>query len=281
MPTHLALAETPRLCSSDLSAVFRRARVVLCDIDGVLTVGGCLTAGAAEFGRAIGQRLGLVSNNSTEAPDEVAGRLRDLGLAMVPDRIILAGWEAIRVSAIEHPGARALVLGTRSIRDHAAASGLRLVSDRSAEIVILCRDLDIGYDRLATAFDLVSAGCPLVVANPDIWHPGPDGARIMETGALLAALTAARPSLSARIIGKPQHLLFEIALARFRCRADQAVMIGDNDATDICGARRAGITPVRIGIGGNAESLAEIVRTGVLDPSMPAQGGETFPEPRR
>lgn len=278
---HLRPAEAPPLCNFDLSAAFRSARVVLCDIDGVLTVGGRLTAGAAEFSRSIGQRLGLVSNNSTEAPDEMARRLGDLGLGLSPDRIILAGWETIRVSATEHPGARALVLGTRSIRNHAVASGLRLVSDRSAEVIILCRDLDISYDRLATAFDLVSGGCPLIVANPDIWHPGPDRARIMETGALLAALAAARPSLSPRIIGKPQHLLFEIALARFRCRADQALMIGDNDATDICGARRAGIPSIRIGIDGEAKSLAEIVSTRMLGPSVSPLGGEDISKPLR
>jgi FMN phosphatase YigB (HAD superfamily) len=85
----------------------------------------------------------------------------------------------------------------------------------------------------------------------------------METGVLLAALAAARSPLPARIIGKPHGLLFEIALARFGCGADQAVMIGDNDATDMLGARRAGITAIRIGPDGDAASLAEIVGNGV------------------
>jgi putative hydrolase of the HAD superfamily len=45
-------------------------------------------------------------------------------------------------------------------------------------------------------------------------------------------------------VAKPAARIFEIALARIGCAADEAVMVGDAWATDIAGARAAGIRAV-------------------------------------
>lgn len=43
---------------------------------------------------------------------------------------------------------------------------------------------------------------------------------------------------------KPERAIFEAALERLGCRAEEAVMLGDAWATDIAGARGAGIRPI-------------------------------------
>ena len=45
-------------------------------------------------------------------------------------------------------------------------------------------------------------------------------------------------------MSKPDPRIFEIALERLECRADEATMVGDSWAADVIGARAAGITPI-------------------------------------
>ena len=89
----------------------------------------------------------------------------------------------------------------------------------------------------ARALRQLQAGARLVVANPDTCHPSAEGDAVPETGALLAAIHAVLPDHPFESLGKPAPTLFDIALARAGLRASEAVMIGDNDATDGHGAR--------------------------------------------
>ena len=45
-------------------------------------------------------------------------------------------------------------------------------------------------------------------------------------------------------VSKPDPRIFEIALERLGCRADEVVMIGDSWTADVAGARAAGIRPI-------------------------------------
>src|SRR5262249_34599614 len=70
-------------------------RSFLCDLDGCLIAGDTVLAGARELLARAGERLWIVSNNSTETPATLAARLERLGLPVRPDRILLAGATAI------------------------------------------------------------------------------------------------------------------------------------------------------------------------------------------
>ena len=50
-------------------------------------------------------------------------------------------------------------------------------------------------------------------------------------------------------IGKPSRLMFELALEKAGCGPQDAVMIGDQEETDIVGAKRMGITSVMVRTG--------------------------------
>ncbi|MBR9840038.1 MAG: HAD hydrolase-like protein [Rhodobacteraceae bacterium] len=93
---------------------------------------------------------------------------------------------------------------------------------------------------------------PLIVANPDLTHPGEDGP-VIETGALLALLHACVPRARSCVAGKPSAHLFRVALGPVA--PDATVMIGDNPDTDIAGARRLGIPTIYVGPGAQATGL--------------------------
>jgi ribonucleotide monophosphatase NagD (HAD superfamily) len=111
--------------------------------------------------------------------------------------------------------------------------------------VVLCRDTDFDYARLAAIARALAAGAELWVANPDLTHPGAGGRIVPETGALLAAVRAVAPAAPPRVFGKPEPALFLTGLAG--TPPAEALMLGDNPATDIAGARALGLPALLLG----------------------------------
>lgn len=238
-----------------------QSAAVLVDLDGCLLSGDGLAPGARELADRAGERLVIVSNNSTATAAEMSAVLAGLGIAVPATRVVLAGALAVETIAADWPGGRLLALAGPSITAYAEDQGLRLVEDE-AEVVLLGRDLDFSYPRLARAARALSAGAALVASNPDTAHPDADGAPVPETGALLAALTAIVPGAAPRVIGKPQPAMFMAALSRMGARPWEAVMIGDNPRTDRVGAALLGISSLLVGPApeARAESLSVLLR---------------------
>ena len=229
-----------------MQAYLAGRRAVLVDLDGCFLAGDRLAPGALELAAIAGDKLAVVSNNSTDDPAQMAAALARLGAALPPARVFLAGATAVERLAAARPGARTLVLATAPIRELAAARGLR-PADADAEVVLVCRDLDFAYPCFERAVRALHGGAELWVANPDHTHPDADGVPVPETGAFLAMLTASVAPRRMTVVGKPEPPLFESALAACGAAPTDAVMIGDNPATDGAGAAALGIPFLQIG----------------------------------
>ena len=72
-----------------------RFDTILCDLDGCLISGDVVLPGAAEFVAWAGERLVVLSNNSTDTPETLSTRLGTLGLKIPAERIVLAGTAAL------------------------------------------------------------------------------------------------------------------------------------------------------------------------------------------
>lgn len=225
------------------------ARVVLCDVDGCLVESDAPCPGAIEFVARIGERLRLVTNNSTDVAATLSQRLVALGLYVSADRCFLSGELAVEHVARHHPGAATMVLATAAIRGRAEELGLKPTRTRP-EVVLLCNDPSFDATRLQRLVTAAHHGVPIVVANPDRWRPDRAGRPLIETGALLAALRAAVPNAAVTVVGKPEPAIFRAALAGIDPR--EAVMIGDNRETDLVGAEALGLYGIQIGRGGSA-----------------------------
>lgn len=220
----------------------------LIDLDGTLVCGGRAVPGAHAFLDACAGRFVVVSNDAEHTPAELASSLRRVGLDVPAGRIVLAGAVALDEIAIQRPGARVLVLASDSLLRHARERGLR-PARTWPDIVFLGRDRRFSHQRLALAANAVRAGAELVVANPDLVHPGPGGAVVPETGALLAALLACTGPVNYRVVGKPEPILFAAGLALLGLPRRSVAMLGDNPRTDGDGARRFGLRYVEIADG--------------------------------
>ncbi|MGO4404589.1 HAD-IIA family hydrolase [Bosea sp. RAF48] len=217
----------------------------LIDLDGTLVCGGRAMPGASAFLDACAGRFVVVSNDAEHTPAELRRGLRRMGLDIPTDRIVLAGAVALDDIAARRPGARVLMLASRSLMRHARQRGLVPVREQP-DVVFLGRDRWFSHARLALAANAVRMGAELVVANPDLVHPGADGSVVPETGALLAALLACTGPVSYRLIGKPEPTLFAAGLALLGLPKRAVAMLGDNPRTDGEGARRFGLHYVEV-----------------------------------
>ena len=219
-------------------------RAVLCDLDGCLVSGARPLPGAVEFAHEVGDRLHIVSNNSTDTPTTLSRRLAAMGIVVPEARITLAGSVAVKSIARQIPGGRVALFGSAPIRRHARGLGL-LIDLEVPDVVLLTRDPRFSYASLQTIVNLSARGVRLVVSNLDDSHPGPDGTPVPETGALLKAVVACLPKLRYETIGKPAAPLFESALSKAGVTTDDAIFIGDNPETDGAGAAKIGL-PLRL-----------------------------------
>lgn len=237
------------------------AQAVLIDWDGCLARSDSLLPGAREFLLRTAHKAHVLSNNSTDLPETFSAQLASAGISLPPDRISLAGHQALCQVAVRWIGRRVHLVGSAQMRRYAQGLRIDLVED-DADVVVLLRDPEFNYAKLSRAANVLRRCRHLVLSNPDLTHPANDDAIVPETGALLAALSACiDESVDIEAIGKPEPFLFEVALKRAGVTPDAALMIGDNPATDGAGAARCGIPFIYVGhaAGLSLESLAPAV----------------------
>ncbi|MEQ8936598.1 MAG: hypothetical protein RIE56_12490, partial [Amphiplicatus sp.] len=191
-------------------AALAAAEGVLIDWDGCLAFGNRISPEAKRFLIAQRDRTAIISNNSTELPEDFAQWLAEEGVRPQVRRIILAGAETIRQLAATSRDRKILLFASERLRAYARGLGLSLAKTDASQVALL-RDTHFSYAKLARAVAAIENGAGLIVSNGDAAHPGRE-TRIPETGALLAALkTAASMDDDAiEIIGKPAPLLFEL-----------------------------------------------------------------------
>lgn len=233
------------------------ARGYLIDLDGTLMSGRHLLPGARELLDRLAGRFAIVSNDSEHTPPQLASRFADLGINVPVDRIILAGTCTLEAIAQRHPGARVMILGSTQLR----AYGRRLkldVDGPDCDVVVVARDRQFSYGKLAAAAEALARGASLYVACPDTTHPGPSGQPVPEAGALAAAVLACAGPVAHTVIGKPEPALFLMGCKRLGIEPGEGVMIGDNPLTDGAGATALGMTFWQTVTGSLDEALRDL-----------------------
>ncbi len=235
-------------------------RTVLLDLDGVVYRGDQLLPGARAFVAwldATGRDTRFISNNSMASPEEVAAKLRRLGIAAPEGRVITASRVAVDLLATRFPGQPAWIVGLPPLRQMAAEAGLRVLNLRNndrpddpaypataARVVLVGLDRSLTYAGLQQATRALLAGAEFLAINRDPQLPVEDGVD-PGCGAILAALQVASRR-EGEIIGKPAPALLLNALAALHADPARAVMIGDALEMDIEAGQRAGIDTILV-----------------------------------
>jgi glycerol 3-phosphatase-2 len=235
---------------------------VLFDLDGVLYRGPEPVPGARETVaalRALGTRVGFITNNSSRTPEAIAEHLVALGIDARPEEVetsALATAALLRSRSV----ASAFAIGGEGLRIALRAAGVTPVErggDR-ADAVVVGIDPSFTYADLATGSWLVREGAPLIASNADATYPAADGMLLPGAGAIVAALETAS-GVTAEVVGKPNEPIFREALRR--AGGERPLVVGDRLDSDIEGARRLGWDSALVLTGVSSEE--DVRRTGI------------------
>lgn len=243
-----------------MSERLRAIRHLIIDMDGVLWRGRRPMPGLAAFFaflRRRGIRFVLATNNASRSRADYVAQLAQFGVAVDPEEVLPSGEAtALYLQEIAPPGARVLVVGERALREALEAAGFRLVEEETADFVVVGLDWGLTYAKLARAARAIWNGARFIGTNPDPVWPGEDGL-YPGNGATLAFLERAT-GVAPVVVGKPEPLMFRIAMARMGAAPASTAVIGDQIPTDIVGGKRAGLTTILVLSGATAPAaLAE------------------------
>ncbi|MCB2203008.1 HAD-IIA family hydrolase [bacterium] len=192
--------------------------------------------------RSYGLKFILATNNATRTVDEYIQKMRGLGVA-VDEREIITAAQATGIYIQEHNpgGCRLFVVGQPSLIRTLEDYGLTVVSDPqdNVDVVVASLDLALSYDKIRDAELLIRDGCEFIGTNPDVTYPTPGGL-YPGSGTVIGAIEIASGQ-KPTIIGKPQPLLYQMALRRLELKPEETLGIGDRLETDIAGAQAAGM----------------------------------------
>ena len=238
-----------------------RVRLVIFDLDGVVYRGTEPIPGASDLVAWLHQRgvaVRFATNNSMVAREGYVERLGGMGISTSVQEIVTSTSATVEHLRRHAPDVRRLlVIGADGMRDELLAAGLEVEMardvrasepgaplDRPYDAVVVGLDPNCDYARLAVAMSAVAAGARLVATNADARYPTPAGF-VPGAGAIVAALATAAGA-TPEVIGKPEPAMFRAILEASGVSAAEAVVIGDNPASDVIGARRAGCAAILV-----------------------------------
>lgn len=218
----------------------------LIDMDGVIYRENHLIPGAADFVEALvasGMPFIFLTNNSAPTPEDLAVRLRHLGIPGLSSRhFYTSALNTADFLGETHPGCTAFVIGEGGLL--AALHEQKIANDVIHPSYVVVGEGAASMEKLAKAHACIERGARLLATNPDNWCPVSSTETRPGAGATAAFLEASA-GRRAYYLGKPNGYMFHRArrlLADMVSGApDQIVMIGDTMETDIRGAVESGL----------------------------------------
>lgn len=233
---------------------FTNIRALIIDMDGVLWHGEQPLPGLVEFFQLLREKrlpFILATNNAGMTQDEYVAKLARMGVTVAHSEILTSSMAtALYLAQHYNPATtRVFVIGAEGARRPLLEKGFTLTGlyqvntpetpDAGADIVVCGLDKEISWDKLATATLNIRAGAKFVGTNADVTLPTERGIT-HGNGAILAAIQAAT-DVAPIVVGKPEPIMYQQAIAVLGVDASQVVAIGDRLNTDILGAVNAGI----------------------------------------
>lgn len=233
---------------------FTNIRALIIDMDGVLWHGDQALPGLKEFFQLLRDKqlpFILATNNAGMTQDEYVKKLARMGVSVTEDEILTSSMAtALYLTQHYEPATtRVFVIGMDGARKPLLDKGFTLTGlyevntpetpNAGADVVVCGIDRQINWDKLATATLNIRAGAKFVGTNADVTLPTERGIT-HGNGAIIAAIQAAT-DVKPVIVGKPEPIMYQQAIALLGVDAVEVIAVGDRMNTDILGAVNAGI----------------------------------------
>lgn len=228
-------------------------RALIIDMDGVLWLDDTPLPGLIPFFDFLHRQdisFILATNNASKTPTQYVQKLARFGVTVNPENVLTSPLAtAAYLQGELKPGAPVYVVGQEGLHEAMQQAGFVVLPDASqpAAVVIAGVDFTLTYDKLKYAALHIQRGARFVGTNGDLTFPGAEG-ELPGAGSILAAIQAAT-GVKPITIGKPERLMFDIAVAKMGSDPAHTAMLGDRLETDILGGQRAGIKTILVTTG--------------------------------
>ena len=229
---------------------------VLLDLSGTVHIGPDLIPGAAQAVarlREAGIPLRFVTNTSRMSRRMLMEALGRMGLEVTSDDLFTA------------PAAAAAFLRRENLRPHLLVHpNLRedfadLPQQEPNAVLVTYAEDAFTYVNLNVAFRLLRRGARLLTTSKTPYFQGEDGL-MLDAGPFVVALEYAS-GVEATVLGKPAKDFFLDAVASLGCLPEETVLVGDDAASDVGGALKAGLRGILVRTGkyrpGDEEKMGE------------------------
>lgn len=230
---------------------------LLLDLSGVLYVGDDVLPGAREAideARRAGLALRLITNTTRQPREQILARLHTLGFDF-PSEALITAPGAIRDRLEQEQRPARLFVHPELLPEFAGLEA----APGDCEVVVLG---DMGehftFEVLNEAFRALMGGAELWVMGMNRYFRDASGLSL-DLGPFVRALEYAA-NVEASNFGKPDWRIFQASIAGLDLAPAQVLMVGDDYAGDVDGARAAGLTACLVQTGkyqtGDEERLA-------------------------
>jgi NagD protein len=218
----------------------------LIDMDGVIYRENILIPGAADFVQALqanGTPFLFLTNNSAPTPEDLAVRLKHLGIHGLSARhFYTSALNTADFLSETDPSCTVFVIGEGGILT--ALHERKIANDAIRPGYVVVGEGATTIEKLSKAHEFIEKGARLLATNPDNWCPVSSEKTRPGAGATAAFLEASTGH-RAYFLGKPNGYMFHRAKRKLveisHNQPEQVVMIGDTMETDIRGAFEAGL----------------------------------------
>ncbi|MGC5328221.1 TIGR01457 family HAD-type hydrolase [Brevibacillus sp. SYSU BS000544] len=214
----------------------------LLDLDGTIYRGSEIIPEAIAFIqhlREVQIPFLYLTNNSSATPQAVADRLTGMGLPTNPEEVYTSSMAtAAYLAERKSEGTPIYLIGESGIEEALKEKGFILTAEKP-EYVVVGIDRKFTYEKLAIATTAIRNGATLIATNGDAALPTEKGL-FPGNGSLVAAVSVASATQPI-VIGKPESIIVEYALAVLGKTREETLIVGDNLHTDIEAGRKSGL----------------------------------------
>lgn len=177
----------------------------------------------------------FVTNNTTRTPEAIKEMMASQFDIQVPlETIYTATMATIDIMKELGRGQKVFVIGESGLKSAIRKAGF--VEDKGTpDYVVVGLQWDVTYEDFAIATLAIQKGATFIGTNPDLNIPTERG--LLPGAGSLIEMVKAATRVTPIMIGKPESLIMDKALAILGTEREATIMVGDNYMTDI----RAGL----------------------------------------
>lgn len=221
-------------------------KVFFIDRDGTITLGNEIIPGVDKFISKLRQKnkkFYVLTNNSSRTPKEHFEKLKEIGLEITEDNILVSIQSALTYLQKKEIKDIYFVANT-NVSNYILEQGFNY-NDKDPQALLLTYDDELTYEKLRKFVILARKGIPYYATHSDIVCPTPNG-DIPDIGTFIKIIEMSNGLIPNKIFGKPDKNIIDGELQKYDFKEKDVVIIGDRLYTDIKLAENSDITSILV-----------------------------------